>query len=149
MKIKKVVLTLLKLIGLAGAVVVVANVVMAVREVLNVKSREFDEEVVSVFGEKAFDMAEQPHSVDAVSKFSSTTFDYRNANESEEPYILNIEAGYSRVEILVPDGWFVESKGRIAMAGMDNMTLTYEEQEPQLIVTVNAKFAGIQIHNLE
>lgn len=149
MNMKKLLLNLLKLIGIIGAIAIVANVVMALIQVFKVKSRQFDEELVSIFDEKAFDMAEQNTEVTAVSMFSATTFDYRNAPELDEPYVLELEAMYTGVEIIVPDGWFVESKGTIAMAGMDNTTLTYDAHEPRLKVKVNAKFAGIEIRNLD
>lgn len=149
MKVKKLLLNVLKWIGIIGATAIVVNIVLALIEVFKVRSRQFDEELVSVFGEKAFDMAEQQTEVKAVSMFSETTFDYRNAPEMDEPYVLELEAMYTGVEIIVPDGWFVESKGKIAMAGLDNTTLTYDEHEPKLKVIVNAKFAGIEIRNLD
>jgi len=148
MAVKKIVIASLKWIGITGVIFVLINLGYAIVNVFKVKKMSFEQDLVSVMNEKAFDMTQYPQKVSAVSMFSATTFDYRNTPVADEPYELEILAMYTGIEIIVPEGWFVESKGKIAMAGMDNSTLTYEDQAPQLKVHVDAKFAGIDISNI-
>lgn len=149
MSLKKIMLKCLKWLGILSFVFIVVNIGVTIANIIRTKNTKFEEDLVSTFTEKAFDMALFPTKVNAVSMFSKTTFDYRNVSESDDVYELDLRAMYTGVEVIVPDGWYVESKGRIAMAGMDNTTLTYEDQEARIKVIVDAKFAGISIKNLE
>ena len=105
-------------------------------------------DIVSTFGEKNVDMSTRPDITSVGAMFSGTTLDYTKAREKRNPYVLEVMASYAGVEVIVPDEWYVETNGRIKMAGIENDTLTYEKRVPDLIIDHNLLFAGLDIKSI-
>ncbi len=137
-----------KAIGITSLVLVGINAVIGLLNFKKAKDLEKNYDVAVTFGEEAVDMSEMPPRMSAGAMFSGMTLDYRNCIVLDEPYELELFSRFAGVEIIVPEGWFVEAKGQMMMAGMENYTATYEEEEAKLIIHFKTSFAGLSIKNV-
>lgn len=137
----------LKALGVVFGIMTIVNAVIGVFFAKKAKSLGDEYEKAITFGEESVDMSEQGPSLDLGVMFAGVTLDYRNCDEMDEPYELYLYNRFSGVEIVVPEGWYVESKGRLAFAGIENFTATYEDQKANIVLRFDTAFSGVSIKN--
>lgn len=138
----------LKSFGFLGLALVAFNAVAAIMNVRKAKELYCNNDVVVTFGEETIDMSGKGSELDCAVMFGSMILDFRNCLPTEKPMEINLFAKFGSVEIIVPEGWYVESKGKITMAGIENFTATYEDEEPSMLLRFKASFAGISVKNV-
>ncbi len=137
----------LKGFGIFLGVTSLINGIIGIFLALKAKSLGDEHDMAITFDEKSIDMAEVGPSLDLGIMFASVSIDFRNCEEEDEPYELYLYNRFSGVEIVVPEGWYVESKGRLALAGIENYTATYEDQKANVILRFDTALSGVSIKN--
>jgi hypothetical protein len=138
-----------RIIGVTSLVIVGVNAVFGLFNYKKAKELHKTKDIAVTFGEEAIDMSELLKKQEIGAMFSSMTLDFSNCKESDEPYEIELYAKFTGIEIIVPEGWYVESKGKIAMASIENYTATYEDEKASVILHFNASFSGISIRNVK
>lgn len=137
----------LKGLGIVSLGLVAANAAFGILSYNKAKTLKDRKDIVVTYGEETFEMNGKGSRLDCGAMFGSMTLDFRNCQPSEEPLIVDLYARFANVEIIVPEEWYVEAKGKIAMAGIENFTSTYEDEEPSILLNFDAMFAGITVVN--
>jgi hypothetical protein len=137
-----------KIGGITALVVLGLNAIYGLLNIKKAKTLDKDYDIAVTFGEKAIDMSKEAKEITCGAMFCGLTLDFRNCQEVSEPYEIDLFAKFAGVEIIVPENWFVQNKGKIAMAGVENYTVTYENAKPSLILHHHATFSGISIKNV-
>ncbi len=138
----------LKGIGIVSLGLVLANGIFGALQVKKAKELHKNNDVVVTFGEKTIDMSGKGSKLNCAVMFGQMILDFRECEPTEEPLEIELYAKFASVEVIVPEGWYVESKGKIAMAGIENFTATYEEEDPSILLKFNASFTGISVKNV-
>lgn len=139
----------LKGIGLLSLGLVAVNGVIGALGYKKAKDLHKNYDIAVTFGEETIDMCGKGNQLNCGTMFASTTLDFRNCLVTSEPIEIDLFAQFASVEIVVPEGWYVESKGKITMAGIENFTATYEDEVPSIILRFNASFAGLRVVNVK
>lgn len=139
----------LKSAGLVGLGLLAANAVFGFINYKKAKDLDKNYDVTVTFDEEAIDMSGKGSQLDCAVMFGSMTLDFRECVATSKPMEITLFAKFANVEIIVPEGWYVESKGKIAMAGIENFTATYEDEEPSMLLKFNASFAGVSVKNVK
>ncbi len=134
-------------LGIFLGITSIINGIIGVFFALKAKSLSDEHDIAITFDEKTLDMAEQEPHVDLGVMFAGVTIDYRGCEVLDEPYELFLYNRFSGVEIVVPEGWYVESKGRLAFAGIENYTATYEDQKANVILRFDTALSGVSVKN--
>lgn len=138
---------ILKGFGIATGIIAITNVLFGLMNVKKAKELHKNYDIAVTFNEDHIDMVGKGSKIDMGVMFAGAEIDYRSCPVLDEPYELNLFNRFSGVEIVVPEEWYVESKGKIAFGGIDNYTVTYEGKEPNLILNFDTSFSGLSIKN--
>jgi hypothetical protein len=138
----------LKGLGIIGLGLIITDAVFGVINIKKAKDLHKYNDVVVTFGEEAIDMSNKASRLACGVMFGSMILDFRESVVSDEPIEIELYSKFAGVEIIVPEGWYVESKGKITMASVENFTATYEDEKPSMILNFNASFTGISIKNV-
>lgn len=138
----------LKNLGIVSLGLLAANAVFGILNYKKATELSKTKDVVVTFGEESIDMSGKGSGLDCGAMFGSMVLDFRNCQAVDEPIVIDLFAKFANVEIIVPEEWYVESKGKITMAGIENFTATYEDHEPSILLNFNASFAGISVKNV-
>ncbi len=137
-----------KIVSYGLLAVGLAHVVFVLTQIKKAMGLADSYDIVSTFGEKTIDMSGQTDIVSVGAMFSGTTLDYTKARVKRGAYVLELTASYAGIEVIVPEEWYVETNGKLKMAGIENDTLTYEKRVPDLIIDHDLLFAGVEIKGI-
>lgn len=136
-----------KILKIIGTVSVLVNGVLGFVNYRKAKQMEGQYDDVVTFGEKKLDMSGKGQASSVGVMFAASFIDYRKCPKLDQPYELTLYNRFSGVEIVVPEGWFVKESGKLAFAGMDNYTATFDDQEADIILKFDTAFSGVSIKN--
>jgi hypothetical protein len=86
------------------------------------------------------------------SVFGGIEIDLRKANTKKDEIVIEADAVFGGIELLVPETWRVTVKGAGVFGGYDDQThpsptASGDEKRPHLIVTGSAVFGGVSVKN--
>jgi hypothetical protein len=86
------------------------------------------------------------------SVFGGIEIDLRKANTKKDEIVIEADAVFGGIELLVPESWRVTVKGAGVFGGYDDQThpsptAAADEKRPHLIVTGSAVFGGVSVKN--
>lgn len=134
-------------LGIIGIALAVANAAFILSNHKKAKDLHKNNDVAVTYGEESIDMSGKGNKLECAVMFGSMTLDFRNCIAGEIPMEIEVFARFAELKVVVPEGWYVDSKGKITMAGVENFTATYEDEEASMLLRFNAAFAGITITN--
>lgn len=143
---------ILKRIAIGWAVVMGANVIasLVVRKIVPSYGTEADDEVsivASMSGTNFASTADALRSLSIVAYMGGVELDLTQATIVDGA-LVSVRAYMGGVDIVVPEGWRVETTTTVFMGGVDNKTNPDFEPEsaPLLVVDVTAVMGGVDIH---
>ena len=143
---------ILKRIAIGWAIMMGANVIasLVVRKVVPVYGTEPDDEVsivASMSGTAFSSTADALRSLSIVAYMGGVELDLTQATIVDGA-LISIRAIMGGVDIVVPEGWRVETTTTVFMGGVDNKTNPDFEPEsaPLLVIDVTAVMGGVDIH---
>jgi len=143
---------ILKRIAIGWAIMMGANVIasLVVRKVVPAYGSEPDDEVsivASMSGTAFISTAEALRSLSIVAYMGGVELDLTQATIVDGA-LISIRAVMGGVDIVVPEGWRVETTTTVFMGGVDNKTNPDFEPEsaPLLVIDVTAVMGGVDIH---
>lgn len=146
---------ILKRIAIGWAILMVTNAVAAlvVRKVVPSYGTEADDEVSiveSMSGGAFASTAESLRSLSIVAYMGGVELDLTEATIVDGA-LISIRAIMGGVDIVVPEGWRVETTNTVFMGGVDNKTQPdlQPESAPLLVVDVTAVMGGVGIRVAE
>ena len=142
----------LKRIAIGWAIMMGANVIasLVVRKVVPAYGTESDDEVcivASMSGTAFNSTADALRSLSIVAYMGGVELDLTQATIVDGA-LISIRAIMGGVDIVVPEGWRVETTTTVFMGGVDNKTNPDFEPEsaPLLVIDVTAVMGGVDIH---
>lgn len=146
---------ILKRIAIGWLILMAANVVasLVLRKAVPAYGGEADDEVsmvASMSGIEFASTARALRSVAVVAYMGGVELDLTRA-AIVDGALISIRAVMGGVDIVVPEGWRVETTSTSFMGGVDNTTNPDAEPEtaPLLVVDVTAVMGGVDIHHAE
>jgi hypothetical protein len=86
------------------------------------------------------------------SVFGGIEIDLRKANTKRDEIVIEADAVFGGIELMVPEHWKVTVQGAGIFGGYDDQTrpspaMSADEKRPHLIVTGSAVFGGVSVRN--
>ena len=143
---------ILKRIAIGWAILMGANVIasLVVRKSISTYGTEADDEisiVASMSGTVFTSTAQALRSISIVAYMGGVELDLTQASIVDGA-LISVRAVMGGVDIVVPEGWRVETTRSVFLGGVDNKTNPDFEPEsaPLLVVDVTAVMGGVDIH---
>ena len=143
---------ILKRIAIGWAIMMGANVIgsLVVRKIVASYGTEADDEVsivASMSGTTFASTADALRSLSIVAYMGGVELDLTQATIVDGA-LISVRAYMGGVDIVVPEGWRVETTTTVFMGGVDNKTNPdfVPESAPLLVIDVTAVMGGVDIH---